>query len=85
MFTPFGSLAADALTRQSALISLMDCSKDVSDLKCKRSDPKQAGGIADGPVFAQGIGDKIAGGFIKGDKLIVSSNPRNTARSLKWT
>jgi hypothetical protein len=75
VFTLLGSLAVGALAQQSALVTLIDCSKDAGNLKCKRLDPKQAGSIGDGPAFAQGIGDEITGGFIKGDKLIVSSRP----------
>jgi hypothetical protein len=75
LFTLLGSLAVGALAQQSGSVTLIDCAKNAGSLKCKRLDPKQAGGIGDGPAFAQGIGDEITGGFVRGNKLIVSSQP----------
>ncbi len=72
LLVPF---AFAVMAQQSSLINMVDCSKEKANLKCKRLDLKQAGGIGEGPAFAQGIGDEITGGFIRGDKLIVSSAP----------
>jgi hypothetical protein len=72
LVTPF---AFAVLAQQSSPIKMIDCGKEKENLKCKRIDAKQAGSIGDGPAFAQGIGDEITGGFIRGDKLVVSSAP----------
>jgi hypothetical protein len=72
LLVPF---AVGVVAQQSTLIKMVDCLKEKDNLKCKRLDPKQAGGIGEGPAFAQGIGDEITGGFVRGDKLILSSAP----------
>ncbi len=71
----FFPLAVGVVAQQSTLIKMVDCLKEKDNLKCKRLDPRQAGGIGEGPAFAQGIGDEITGGFVRGDKLILSSAP----------
>jgi hypothetical protein len=72
----FVPLAFGVLAQQSSVIKMVDCAKETENLKCKRLETKQAGSIGEGPAFAnQGISDEITGGYIRGDKLIVSSAP----------
>jgi hypothetical protein len=60
---------------QAPIFKMIDCAKEKTNLRCKRLDLKQAGSIGEGPAFAQGMGDEVTGGFLRGNKLIVSSAP----------